>query len=84
MLLKMLSAKRARFAFYHDMGLKDIIKREGLQDKIKVLPMSFSQYSHSLAFSNATSAEVVAKVQKALDTLVKNGELKKIQKKYGL
>ena len=83
-LLDMLIAKRGRFAFYHDLGLRDVIKKEGLENKVKLLPTSFLKYHHSLAFTNGTSAETVKKVQDALDRVVASGELEKIQQKYGL
>ena len=81
-LLKMLIAKRGRFAFYHDLGLQSAIKDGALEKKIKILPVSFLTYYHYAAFSKNTPVETVDKVRTALEKLKDNGELAKIHSKY--
>ncbi len=83
-LLKKLMAKRGRFAFYHDLGLRNAIKNENLEKKVKILPVSFLTYYHYAAFSKNTSIETINKVKIALGKLKDNGELAKIHGKYNL
>jgi len=81
-LLKMLKHKRGRFAFYHELGLRDIINKEGFINEIKILPVSFLTYSHYAAFSKTVPDETRKKVKIALEKLISSGELTKIYKKY--
>ncbi len=74
-LLKMLKHKRGRFAFYHDLGLHHTINREGLDNEVKILPISFSTYSHYAAFSKSAPEEIIQKIKYS-------GELIKIHRKY--
>lgn len=81
-LLKMLMFKRGRLAFYHDLGLRDIINKEGLSNDIKILPISFLTYSHYAAFSKNVSDETRNKIKIALEKLASSGELARIYKRY--
>lgn len=81
-LLMMLKNKRGRFAFYHDLGLRNIIHKEGFDSDIKILSVSFLAYSHYAAFSKNVPDETINKVKIALEKLKNNGELTRIHKKY--
>ncbi len=83
-LLKMLINKRGRFAFYHDLGLQYNIKKDNLEKLVKIIPVSFSKYSHHIAFSKKTPLETIDKVRVALKTLKANGGLSRIHRKYNL
>jgi len=83
-LLKMLKYKRARFAFYHDLGLHYINNKEGFANEIKIFPVSFLTYSHYVAFSRNVSDETIDKIKIALEKLKSSGELKKIYRKYSI
>ena len=78
----MLKLKRARFAFYHDLGLRDVINKQGMGDEIKILPVSFLRYSHYAAFSRKVPNETREKIEIALDKLSTTGELTKIYMKH--
>jgi len=82
MLLNMLIAGRGRFAFYHDLGLQNVIKRNALGKKVKILPMPFFTYYHFAAFSKNIPAETIDKVRTALEKIKNDGELEKICGKY--
>lgn len=83
-LLRMLMAQRGRFAFYHDLGLRGAIKKDVLEKKVKILPVSFLMYAHYAAFTKNTDMTTITKVQKAIEKLMHNGALTKIHKKYNL
>ena len=83
-MLKKLIAGQGRFAFYHDLGLQETVRSEGLGDKVKVLPVTFLTYYHYAAFSKNISADTVKQVENALNKVKSSGELAKIHNKYGL
>jgi polar amino acid transport system substrate-binding protein len=83
-LLQMLVAERGQFVFYHDLGIQDAIRKEGLEQKVKMLAFSFATYSHSAAFSINTPVRIIEKVRVALDKLEKGGDLANIRRKYNL
>jgi len=80
--LKMLLRNRGRFVYYHNLGLITSIKKNKLEDKIKVLPTSFREYSQYVAFSKHISKEKILKIKTALETLKTNGKLDSIFNKY--
>jgi len=80
--LKMLLRKRGRFVYYHNLGLITSIKKDHLEDKIKVLSTSFREYSQYIAFSKHVSKEKVQIIKKALEKLKLNGKLDSIFRKY--
>ena len=81
-LLKILRAGRIRYAFYHDLGLQDIIEREDIGDDLRILPVSFSTYYHHVAFSRDVPAATIARVSAALNAIIASGKLAQIQRKY--
>ena len=80
--LHKLIGKRGRFFFYQDLGLKAMIKYEGLTEKIKILPAQFRTYTHHMAFSPQVSPDVIAQIEDALKELEANGELQRLFDKY--
>jgi len=80
--LKMLLRSRGRFVYYHNLGLITSIKKNKLEDKIKVLPTSFREYSQYVAFSKHISKEKIQKIKTALEKLKINGQLDIIFNKY--
>ncbi len=83
-LLKVLEAGRFRFAFYHDLGLQNVISTEPFDSSLKILPVSFSTFNHYVAFSKDTPHSTIARVGAALDRIRANGTLARIQRKYNL
>jgi len=84
MLLKMLIAKRGRFAFYHDLGLSYLIADKEIEKQVRILPAVFSTYYHYAAFSKNTECSHVAKVERALETMKREGILNQIRNKYSV
>ncbi len=82
--LKKLLAGRGSFVFYHDLGLKSIITKLGLDKKIKILPITFSTYWHYAAFSKYVPKSTINRVKIALEKLEKNGTLAEIRRKHYL
>jgi len=82
MLLKMLIAKRGRFAFYHDLGLRHVIKLNNLDKDVRILPNTYFKYYHFAAFSNDTPLETIEVVRGALQHLSNTGKLDEIYDKY--
>lgn len=83
-LLKKLMGNRGRLAFYHDLGLQKEIENENLDQKIKILPMSFLKYQHYAAFSKNIPTDTISLVRTALEKLKNSGELASIHRKYNL
>lgn len=82
--LKKLLRKRGRFFYYHNLGLVTSIRNINLENKIKILPTSFREYSQYVAFSKKVPADTIAKVKVALEKLALNGKLELIFKKYSV
>jgi len=78
----MLLRNRGRFVYYHNLGLITSIKKNKLEDKIKVLPTSFREYSQYVAFSKHISKEKILKIKTALEKIKRNGQLDVIFSKY--
>ena len=83
-LIRVLQSGRIRFAFYHDMGLKNAIQSQNLQSSLKVLPVSFSSYGHHIAFNRDVPQSTIRRVEIALETIRSDGTLATILEKYGL
>lgn len=82
--LKKLLAGRGSFVFYHDLGLKSIINNLELENKVKILPVSFLTYWHYAAFSKQVPAAAIERVRNALEKLGENGVLSEIRRKNSL
>lgn len=77
-----LAEGRGRFFYYHDIGLIYSIKQEELENTIRLLPFSFGNNQHYVAFSPATPKETIKRVDAAIQRLVDSGELARILKRY--
>lgn len=80
--LKKLMAKRGRFVYYHDLGLKTTIRKEGLGDFVRVLPHIFREYHQYAALSNRVAAHVAVRLENILRALDEKGILSDIYKKH--
>ncbi len=81
-MLEKLVANRGRFVYYHRIGLNKTIGMEGMQDKVRILPVVFKEESHYAAFSKKAPAEMVSAVTSALKKLKENGQLQAIFNAY--
>ena len=82
--LKKLLTGRGSFVFYHDLGLKSIIKKQGLEKQVKILPVSFLTYWHYAAFSKRVPETTIERVRIALKKLESSGVLTEIRRGQGL
>lgn len=82
--LELLRLKRVRFVFYHDLGLGRLILDKQLGNDIKLLPVAYNTYNHSVAFNKDVSPDMIKQVEHSLDALESNGTLGKIRARYGL
>ncbi len=83
-LVKVLQSGRIRFAFYHEMGLKNAIQSQNLESSLTVLPVSFSSYGHHIAFNRNVPQSTINRVEIALEKIRSDGTLTAIHRKYGL
>ena len=83
-LLKKLVNGRGRFAFYHDLGLRSIIRKNHLEQQVKILPTKFATYQHYAAFSPHVSMKTINLVGAALLKIKKSGRLDRIRQQYYL
>jgi polar amino acid transport system substrate-binding protein len=83
-LLAKLDGKRGRFAYYHDLGLLHTMRKFNLEEKIRLLPPSFQESQHYVAFSKKADPAKFRAVQRALQRLRDSGALKAIYKRYSL
>ena len=83
-LLKKLINRRGRLAFYHDLGLRSIIRKNHLEHQVKILPTKFATYHHYAVFAPHVSAETINLVGAALLTLKPSGALDRIHRRYYL
>jgi len=82
--LQKLLVKRGRFVMQSEVEIREAIRCEKLEDRVKILPVKFNEGGRYIAFSKKVPAETIAKVKSALEKLAKSGELKKIYAKYNL
>jgi len=83
-MIKLMLAGRGRFAFYHDLGLKNAIDSMEAEQRIRILPLSFSTYHHYAAFSKNMPPGHAMRIDRALQKIRDNGTLAEIHRKYGL
>jgi glutamate/aspartate transport system substrate-binding protein len=76
--LHMLVAKRGRFFFYREPGLKKAIRDSGLSNSIKVLPTVMIATDLYLVARKDLPTETAERLQNALRSLRQSGELDKI------
>lgn len=80
--LHKLRAGRARFFYHRTPGLTGEIRRAGLEDQIRILPVVMDATESYLILGRHVPPEVVSKVQRAVATLQKMGELTRLRKKW--
>lgn len=73
---------RGRFMYYHNIAIYSIIKKEQLEDKVKVLPTVFRDYYQWAAFSKNVPEDVKKKVEEAFKALSESGKLEEIVQRY--
>ncbi len=82
--LKKLLAGRGSCVVYHDLGLKNIIRRDHLEDRVTILPVTLLTYSHYVAFAKTVAPSTIAIVDNDLHKMRDNGVLDEIALKYQL
>lgn len=80
--LQKLRAGKGRFYLHRLLGLVDGIKRAGMNDDVRIMPVSLYRQSYYMVFAPKASAEMVQRTQKTIATLVKSGELLKMLQKW--
>jgi len=80
--LRKLLAGRGRFFYRHALGLRAEIHRLGLEDKIRILPVSLDKEFQYLLVSKKAPPEVVDRLRRAVVKLQSGGELARIMAKY--
>lgn len=79
---KKLIAGRGRLVYFHDIGLISTIKKNNLEDRVRILPYSYKKYFHYVVFSKNVKKKYIIKIKQAIKKLKKSGELAKILNKY--
>lgn len=82
--LRMLMAGRGRFFYHAGSTLRSHIRAEGLQDKVRILPVVFKIDAQRVAFSPTLAAPARARVVAALRLLERSGDLQRLRERYGL
>lgn len=77
-----LLAGRGRFYYHRSPGIKAEIRAAGVADKVKLLPTPMHSEPFHMVLSRTVPADTVEKIRKAIVTLEKNGELKRILDKW--
>ncbi len=80
--VRKLHAKRARFFFCPEPSISNIIRNAGFEDKVRVLPKVMDVQPVYLAVSRKLSADVVAKLSRAVNKLNETGELSRLSEKW--
>lgn len=80
-LLKLL-AGRGRFYYHRSPGIVTEIRKAGVEGRVKLLPTVMDKQQFHMVVGKTLSAEGVEKLQKAIATLEKNGELKRLINKW--
>ena len=81
-LLKKLTSGRGRFVYESDLNLKEAIRKFHLQDKVRILPVSFRNEAQFAAVRKDLDRAAAARLEADLEQLAKNGELKRIFARY--
>jgi len=81
-MLELVALGRARFAYYHDLGLTYAARKYALDDAFKILPTKFHTYHHYAVLSKHTPNAYLKRIKSAIIQLKKSGILRKIHQKY--
>lgn len=79
--LQMLLSGRSNLAFYHDLGLAYIIKKNNWQDKI-ILEKGVDEYEHFIAYNKKTPVAVREQIDSELAAIKRDGTMKRILDSY--
>ncbi len=80
--LHKLLAGRGRFFYRHTLGLRAEIRRLGLEDKIKILPVSLGKEYQYLLVSKKAPPEILDRLRRSISMLQASGELARIMARY--
>ncbi len=80
--LNKLVHNRGRLICFHDIGLIGAIKRYGYENRIKIPPYTLHKYYHYIAFAPTTPKDIIARIERAVQELSRNGTLRKIRSRY--
>lgn len=80
--LQKLTSNRGRFILHNDFALVDEIKRDHMEDKVKLLSGQFATEGRYFIVSKKAPPQLKEKLTAALDKLSKSGELAKIFQPY--
>jgi len=81
-LLKKLVNGRGRFAYESDLNLTEAIRKNRLEGKVRILPVSFKSESQFAVVRKSLNPVAAARLESDLEQLEKNGELKRIYARY--
>lgn len=76
--LRLVAFDRADFAYYHDLGLVNTIKREGLQSRLQLLPLVLDESYHYVAFSPELAPELRERIDRAVTRLHDQGVFQRL------
>lgn len=80
--LLMLTKKRGRFFYYHDLGIINTIKEDDLNTQLKILPVHLQTFQQHIAYSKKVPKEVIEKVDTAIREIRANGVMQEILNRY--
>lgn len=78
--LRMVSLKKLRLFYYHDLGLNYLVKNAGYP--LRVVPTKFRITPQWIIYSPYTDPELREALDKEISTMVKNGEMRAITENY--
>ncbi len=85
-----LFADRGQIIIYHDLSIYYFLSKPQYRDKFKVIEIDFkgnkelSEVAQYVVFSKKVSLKVIKDINTNIETIKKNGELKKIVNRYNL
>lgn len=80
--LRKLVAKRGRFYFHREPGLKESIRNAGLEGQVRILPKVMDIQPFYLTVSKTLSTDTVARLDRAVAALAASGELAMLFEKW--
>jgi polar amino acid transport system substrate-binding protein len=83
-LLAKLDGQRGRYAYYHDLGLLHTMRKFNLDARIRLLPHTYQESAHYVAFSKMADPSKFRAVERALKRLRESGALQAIYARYRL
>jgi ABC-type amino acid transport substrate-binding protein len=80
--LEKLLARRGRFFIHRAPGIYGLIRKTGMQDKVRILPTPMHVENFHMVVSKSLAPDAVEAMRKAIVTLDRSGELKQILEKW--